>query len=342
MGADNFAGLSTDSGWRASSGWLAGTIASVYALTLGHPVVAALAVRQCGVATRSQLLELGLTRSYIKHHIVAERWRAYGRHTVLMQNAPPTRPQLMWLAVLDPEPPAALACHTALEAAGFRGFAQEAALVHTLVPRGAHYVRLPGVKVHESRRFSAEDIILAPGPARVSNARGGIDAGAWQRWSRFACAMMAAVVQQEMCTADELRAELDICGAIRHRRHMQLALLDIVDGARSLGELDIGRMCRRYGLEPPVRQRLRKDPAGRTRYLDCEWDLPNGEIVVLEVDGQHHKEVAYWVADMKRERKIVIGRRWVLRASTVEVRLDAADLASDLAAMGVPRVVSAM
>jgi hypothetical protein len=318
------------------------TISSVYALTTARPVVAALAVRHCGVATRSQLLELGVTRSYIKHHVAAERWHGYGRHTILMQNAPPTREQLMWIAVLDPEPPAALASHTTLETAGFKGFAKEAKLVHMLVPRGAHYVRLPGVKVHESRRFSADNIVLAPGPPRVSNARAAIDAGAWQRWPRFACAMMAAVVQQGMCTPNQLDAELETCGAIRHRRHMQLALLDVTDGARSLGELDIGRLCRRYGLAPPVRQRLRKDPAGRPRYLDCEWDLPSGEVVVLEVDGKHHMDVEYWAADMKRERKIVIGRRWVLRASTVEVRLDGAELASDLAVMGVPRVVSAM
>jgi hypothetical protein len=110
------------------------TITGVYALTNAHPAVATLAVRQFGVATRSQLLDLGLTRSYIKHHIAAERWREYGRHTVLMQNAPPTRKQLMWIAVLDPEPPAALASHTALEVAGFEGFAKEAGWVHMLVP----------------------------------------------------------------------------------------------------------------------------------------------------------------------------------------------------------------
>jgi hypothetical protein len=254
-----------------------------------------------------------------------------------MQNAPPTREQLMWIAVLDADPPSALASHSTLEASGFAGFAREADLIHTLVDHGARYVPIPGVKVHESRRFSVEDIVLAPGPPRVANSRGAVDAGAWQPWPRFACAMMAAVVQQGMCTPADLEAELETCGAIRHRRHMQLALLDIRDGARSLGELDIGRMCLRYGLQPPVRQRLRKDPAGRTRYLDCEWDLPNGEIVVLEVDGQHHMAVEHWDADMKRERKIVIGRRWVLRASTVEVRLDAAELASDLLAMGVPR-----
>jgi hypothetical protein len=275
----------------------------VYARIGNHPRLAALAVRQRGVARPSQIVESDLSYDFIDHQVAAERWRMYGRHTVLMQNAPPTREQLMWLAVLDQEPPAALASHTALEASGFKGFAREADEVHVLVPHGAHYLRMPGVKVHESRRFGSDDIVLAPGPPRVSNARGAVDAGAWQPWVRFACAMMAAVVQQRMCTPGELEYELDNAGAIRHRRQMRLSLLDITDGAQSLGELDIGRMCRRYGLVPPARQRLRKDPAGRTRYLDCEWDLPNGEVVVLEVDGQHHLEVAHWTADMKRERK---------------------------------------
>lgn len=302
-----------------------------------HPQAATLALRQCGVASRSQLVAHGLTYKYVDRQIAAERWSEYGRHTVVLHNTQPNRAQLMWIAVLDATQPAALASHTALEAAGFRGFADEAEGVHIVVERGAQYARLPGVEVHESRRFSADDIAVAPGPPRVGSARAAIDAGAWQRWPRFACAMMAATVQQGMCTPGELEAELEVCGAICHRRHMRLALLDVNDGAQSLGELDIGRMCRRYGLVPPDRQRLRKDSAGRTRYLDCEWTLPTGEIVVLEVDGQHHMTVEHWTADMKRERKIVIGRRWVLRATTVEVRLDAAELAADLAAMGVPR-----
>jgi hypothetical protein len=45
--------------------------------------------------------------------------------------------QLMWVAVLDAGYPSALASHTALELAGFQGFAAEAAQIHLLVPRGA-------------------------------------------------------------------------------------------------------------------------------------------------------------------------------------------------------------
>jgi very-short-patch-repair endonuclease len=65
-------------------------------------------------------------------------------------------------------------------------------------------------------------------------------------------------------------------------------------------------------------------------------DLPNGEVVVLEIDGGHHLEVTHWEADMKRERAVVITRRWVLRATVFEIRLEAASVFSDLRAMGVP------
>ena len=73
-----------------------------------------------------------------------------------------------------------------------------------------------------------------------------------------------------------------------------------------------------FGLAPPTRQVIRRDAAGRRRYLDAEWLLPSGEIVVLEVDGSHHLDVANWQADMKRERSVVVSRRWVLRATTLE------------------------
>ena len=70
--------------------------------------------------------------------------------------------------------------------------------------------------------------------------------------------------------------------------------------------------------------------------MDSEWDLRSGEVVVLEIDGRHHLDVANWQADMKRERSIVITRRWVLRATVLELRLEAASIFADLRAMGVP------
>jgi hypothetical protein len=163
-----------------------------------------------------------------------------------------------------------------------------------------------------------------------------LDAAAWQPFPRFACLMVAAAVQQRLTTAARLEEAMRSVGRIRHKSYLRLAIADMATGAESLGEIDLAQLCRRFGLAPPTRQRPRRDPSGRCRYLDSEWDLPNGEIVVLEIDGRHHLEVAQWQADIKRERSIVISRRWVLRATVFEMRLEAAAVFSDLRAMGVP------
>ncbi|WP_375429749.1 hypothetical protein [uncultured Friedmanniella sp.] len=127
-------------------------------------------------------------------------------------------------------------------------------------------------------------------------------------------------------------------GRIRHKAYLRLALEDIAAGAGASGELDVARMCRRFGLVPPRRQVLRYDSTGRPRYLDCEWDLPDGGIVVLEVDGRHHLDVSQWQADMRRERSVVVSGRKVLRATNLELRLDPGPIASDLLALGVQQI----
>ena len=119
---------------------------------------------------------------------------------------------------------------------------------------------------------------------------------------------------------------MDAAGPARHR-----------GGAESLSEIDVAKLCRVFGLRPPDRQKMRRDSQGRKRYLDCEWDTEVG-VIVLEIDGAHHMDVAHWQADMKRERQIVIGRRWVLRASSYEARAEQSQLAADLRAMGVPSI----
>ena len=259
-----------------------------------------------------------------------------GHKVVLLQNAPPTREQLMHIAVLDAESLVALASHTALELAGFRGFAKEADEIHLVVPRGAKATGLPGVRLHESRRLRPDGITKRRGLPCTQLERSAIDAAAWQPFPRFACLMLAAVVQQGLTTAPRLSDALHDVGRVRHKAYMRLAVADIAQGAQSLGELDLAAVCRKFDLVPPDRQQIRRDSRGRPRYLDAEWRLPSGEIVVLEIDGSHHLDVANWQADMQRERSIVTSRRWVLRATTFEIRLEPASVVADLRALGVP------
>lgn len=301
-----------------------------------HDKLHRLAVRQRGACHRDQFRTLQVSPDYVTSQIDARRWTAVGQNVVLLQNAPPLRDQLMWLAVLDAGEDAALGSHTSLELAGFKAFSREAKEIHLIVQRGSRVTPMPGVRVHESRRLRLKDIVRAHGLPRTDTARSVLDAAAWQPYPRFACLMVAAAVQQRVTSAARLDAAMRTVGRVRHKAYLRLAIADVSAGAESLGEIDLAHLCRKFGLASPTRQSRRKDAAGLWRYLDAEWDLPDGEVVVLEIDGRHHLEVVHWQADMKRERAVVITRRWVLRATVFEIRLEASAVFHDLRAMGVP------
>lgn len=305
-----------------------------------NPGLARLLLHQAGVATRAQLLGQGLTESRVRAQVRAGRWQRAGDRCVVTHNHVLTRRQRMWVAVLDPVGPTALAGLSALEVEGFRFFGREAELIHVVVRRGARYHRFPGVTIHESRRFDPCDVQHRDWLPCLPPARSALDAAAWQPFPRYACGLLAAAVQQRLCTPAELSEQLRLVGRIRHKQHLRLAIDDITGGAEALSELDVADLCRRHALAAPARQKVRRDPAGRRRYLDCEWELEDGRVVVLEVDGSHHVEVGHWEADMKRERAIVVSRRTVLRCTANEARHEQAALARDLRAAGVPAHLS--
>jgi hypothetical protein len=148
------------------------------------------------------------------------------------------------------------------------------------------------------------------------------------------------VVQQQLCTANELDRALEYVGRVRHKAHLREAIRDIRGGSQALSEIDLIRVCRRFGIQEPDRQVKRFDSHGRLRYLDAEWKLSDGRRVVLEVDGAHHLDVQSWQVDMRRERGLVVRGAQVLRATAIEMRVEPAHVVADLCAIGVPRVVS--
>lgn len=81
---------------------------------------------------------------------------------------------------------------------------------------------------------------------------------------------------------------------------------------------------------------------GQLRWLallhatDCEWDLPDGSVVVLEVQGPAHMEAPTWTADMRRHRRITAKSRLVVQCSSTELRDEPIEVALDLIALGVP------
>lgn len=307
-------------------------------LLLARPLLAALLEHQSRVITRAQLGQHGIGPEVVRVAVDAEQWSEVGERVILLQTGAPTERQSWWIGVLHAADwtagTAGLAAWTALQADGLSEF--ESNRTHVVVRRGVHVPELPGLMVHESRRFPLSDLHPSCTPPRTRTERSAVDAAAWSPNVRRACALLAAVVQQRLSTAERISECLQAAGQVRYRCYLLSVLADIHGGAHSLAELDVGRICRRAGLVPPTRQRIRRDRQGRRRYLDCEWDLPDGRVVVLEVDGAQHMEVEHWWADMPRQRGVTTWRRMVLRCAAIELRVTPRAVTDDLRAVGVP------
>ncbi len=282
--------------------------------------------RQYGVLRRSQLQAQGYTEGQVRAHLGARRWQTVGPLVVVTHNGPLTLLQQRWAAVLHAGPAAALAGRTALALDGLRGW--ECGPIHLLVARGRRPVGLPelGLVVHETRIAIGE--IGRHDPPRTSVERSAIDAAAWSASARTACGLLAAVVQQRLATPGQLSIALDSAGRIRHCRVMQLALTDINGGADALSEIDMGRLCKKYGLGVVVRQQVRIDGQGRRRYLDGVLIADDGTSVAFEVDGAPHMSVTRWSQDQHRANELLIVGQAVLRFSNITIRTQP-DLVAD-------------
>jgi hypothetical protein len=271
----------------------------------------ALAARQFDVATRVQLLEAGLTRAEVDAQLDGRRWRAISSTVIVLHNGPLIQAQQWMAAVLTAEAPTGLAGRTAAQAAGLVGWG--VAPVHIVVRRGAKVNPIDefSIKVHESRRFTAADLIERT-PRRVSTERALVDGAVWSTHPRTACGLIAAGVQQRLTTASRLRETLAVAGQVRHRRLLYAVLGDIEGGAQAVSELDFLRFCRRHGFPRPTLQ-VRVDGRGRRRYLDAEFQRHDGRRIGVEIDGAIHLVAATYWSDMSRLNDLVIGGRRILR-----------------------------
>lgn len=277
-----------------------------------------LAYAQAGVVSRRQLLGLGLTRWQIVAQLRAGRWRAHGRQTISTHTGELGAAAIRWHAVFEAGPRAVVDGVSALEAAGLTGWQTDN--VRISVPRGAPAVRRRGLMVRQTRRLRNDDVIKA-GLPRVRPDVAAVRAALWAVTDRQAATVMAMAVQQGLTTAEAIgKALLDIK---RHRRRkfLERVVLDLLEGAQSMGELDFARLCRCYGLPTPDRQTIRKTSKGRA-YLDVYWHRYR---LVVEVDGIHHLKAPAVVADALRQNDLALDADIVLRVPLLGLRVAEAE-----------------
>jgi hypothetical protein len=296
--------------------------------------VDALLQQQHGMVARRQLLARGLEWEHVRNQVAARRWVIHTPRVVGTTTGALTWHQRCWLAVLHAGPRSLLGGLSAGEALGLVGWHRETITV--LVDDELAFEPVEGVRFFRSRR--PFDLLRAPRSAIPSAALepalllwAGYDAP-----TRAAHGVLAASVQQRLTTPDRLLTWIETLTPLRRAKPFKRTVGDLADGAQSVAEIDVRRLCRRFGLRLPDRQRQRVDRAGRVRWTDCEWILHDGTVLVLEVDGAFHIEVIQWGADLKRARSITTRQRLVVRCTAFELRHEMEDVARDLIGLGVP------
>lgn len=292
-----------------------------------------LAASQCGLVARRQLVALGHPAPFVDDQIAAERWQLVSDVVVCTTTGTLTREQQMWAGVLHAGPGSAIGGLSALERRGLRTWHRDE--ISVLLRKSHNLQPLEGVHFVETRRPVALNATGDLPTWRVEPAAL-LFAGYCQSL-RTALGLIAAVVQQRLTTSERLLRELDRMTPLRRTKILRATLIEVRAGSHSLAELAIARMCREHGLPLPDRQVRRADASGRMRYLDCEWRLADGTVVILEVDGGFHMAVEHWEGDIARERDLVTTGAVVLRCTDREVRDETERIVASLRAVGVGR-----
>lgn len=288
-------------------------------IDLDEPVLLAarmLAELQDGVVSRRQLYALGVPRWLVRREVLSRRWIRVGDQAVRLHTGPLSPEGHRWAALFVGGPRAMLDGASSLVASGLERF--DEARVRVSVPRGARIRHRREYDVRQTRRWSADDLLQGPGIPRTRPAIAALRAALWARSDREATYVVTAAVQQGLVRPGEFGVEL-----LRIRRDRRRAMLhelvnELLDGARSLGELDVARALRERGLPAPERQVLRRDSRGRY-YLDLYW--PQFKLVV-EIDGIHHTWAENVVGDALRQNALTMQGDRVLRLPLLGFRLE--------------------
>ncbi|MFT4289402.1 DUF559 domain-containing protein [Nocardioides sp.] len=280
--------------------------------------------------SRKQVYGLGITRWEIRGQVGSGRWQLIGDQSVCLHNGPIGDEGHRWAAVFQGGPSACLDGASALIAAGLTRF--EVSRHRVSVPRGARVRRTRLYDIRQTRRLRPEDR-AASGIPRTRAPVAAVRAALWAVTDKQATYVLTLTVQQGLARAEEIGIELLRVRRDRRRLLLHEVVNDLIDGARSLGELDVVKELRRRGLPPPERQSLRRDRRGRY-YLDLYWPAHR---LVVEIDGIHHAWVENVVDDALRQNALALDGDTILRLPLLGLRLNADEFFDQIAeALGAP------
>jgi hypothetical protein len=258
---------------------------------LDRELLAGLLVRQQGVVSRKQLVQLGalpheIARMVRRRELVPVHRGVYVNHT-----GPLDRAQQEWAAVLV-HWPAALYGESALPEPDPRG------AIHVAVALSRTPRPVKGVVAHRTTAIDSR-VVWVTSPPRVRIEHAAIDvASARHRDPVAMFRTLADVCQSRRTTAERIGKVLSTRGRVPGKAVMQDMLGDLATGACSVLEREYLRIERVHGLPEGTRQKS-ATIAGKSAHRDVDYDEFG---VLVELNGRaFHDDALSWDLDALRD-----------------------------------------
>lgn len=256
--------------------------------------------RQGNLITRTQALAAGMTDAALKNKIRPNGpWQVVLPGIYLAASGPLGIGQREMAAVLYAGPDCVITGRAALQRQGLAQ-ASDNLIVDVLVPAPTQRQSMGFVRVHRTRRLPAKPLHLSD--LRYAEAARAVADAIWGEPDRNQVRqLIAAAVQREICTVEQLVVELK-AGPNQGRTLFRSALSEVAAGTLSVAEADFAGLIRRSGLpEPMFNPRLFAGPVFLAR-PDAWW--PDAG-VAAEVDSREwHLSPAAWEQTMARHARM--------------------------------------
>ena len=255
-------------------------------------------------------------------------WQRITTRVFLASPAAASAEQRACISVLQCGPKAYLAGRNALVLHGWND--SLGSPFDVVVPVNHKPTSLP--KWIQARRVAIQSGVSGPLP-RVGVHDAAVQAAAWATTDRRALYILLSSLQQGLVSSTRLLTVARDRTRLRRRGLIMDSVREYEGGAESLSELDLGAICRKYGLPEPIRQVSVLDGHGKPRRIDADFKGVNGRTARVEVEGLHHLKPEVWFADVKRHNGLVLsGNGAYYRYSSWEIRYEPADFVRDMKA----------
>lgn len=234
---------------------------------------------QCGVISRCQALEVGLSGDSIRGRLRTGSWQQLQRGVYATFTGRPPREATLWAALLRAGTNAILSHQTAAELDGLVD--RTSAAVHVTVPTTQHVRGVTDLIIHRSSRImAARHPALLPPRTRIEETT--LDLTQTARGPEEAFHWLSRACGSRLTTASRLQMALSQRKQARYRNELVSGLAAIAEGVHSTLEYRYVRGVERPH-DLPVAQRQAKITLGRARrYLDNLYEEFG---VAVELDG---------------------------------------------------------